>query len=886
MTAPRVYAALLRLLVPAWLRRRAGDEMRATFAERLAAAGSARERRRELARELGGLLRVAVLARAARPASLPQERPPVLDGLRQDLAFALRSGRRHRTVAALATLTLAVGVGASTAMFSVIDGVLLRPLPFERPEQIILVNPTIEEWKNNPSLQSSWRDGRFSPPELRVWLATQRSFAAAGGYTSGSARVPNGAGSERIPIAHATAGLWTALRVRPLLGRLPSGDERDSVAVVSHAFWRSHLGGDSSAVGRDLRLNDQPVRVIGVLPPQFALVGVDADVWRPLALPPGDKGLGLHYLRALGRLRDGTTMAHAEQEMTRVLRGLDAAEPRHVTHGAYLVSPVALATRDLRVPLLILGGASVLLLVAACANVTLLLLGAGAERTRELAVRRALGARKGRVARQLLVESLALGVAGAAAGLVVAAGAVRLLVAIMPEGVPRIGDVGVDLHTFGVAALLAAATGALVGCFPALSLSRVDAAESLRSRVGAARTGPLQRGIVVTELALATVLLVGAGLLTRTMRELQAVRPGFAADGLFAVQLDLPRERLYPPGVDADAADAAAGAYVARLAEAVRGIPGVTGVAMTSDMPYSPDRGTNTVQPEGYVPAPGEVTDAGRRFVSGSYFAVMGIAAAQGRVLGPADDRADAERVMVVTDAFARHFWPDGRWVGRTVGFWDDTYRVVGVIAETREHDLRGDDDKFKFYVSGRGWGDAGSNLLLRTRVPAAQLVPVLRERIWAMDRSVVIEDAMPMTERIGRSLAEDRYRTRLMVAFSVAAAVFALLGVYGVMSRAVVRRRHELGVRSALGAQRRALLSLVLGDAARIGALGAASGIVVALAASRALERLLWGVPRLDPLTYVGAAAALLALSLAASLVPARRAGNVDPVTTLRADS
>jgi putative ABC transport system permease protein len=382
------------------------------------------------------------------------------------------------------------------------------------------------------------------------------------------------------------------------------------------------------------------------------------------------------------------------------------------------------------------------------------------------------------------------------------------------------------------------------------------------------------------------VLLVGAGLLTRTMRELQRVRPGFAADGLFAVQLDLPRDRLYPPGVDGTAADAAAAAYVGRLAEVVRGIPGVTGVAMTSDMPYSRDRGTNTVQPEGYVPAPGEVTDAGRRFVSGGYFAVMGIAAAQGRVLGPADDRADAGRVMVVTDAFARHFWPDGRWVGRTVGFWDDTYRVVGVIAETREHDLRGDDDKFKFYVPARGSGEAGSNLLLRTHLPAAQLVPVLRERIWTTDRSVVIEDAMPMTDRIARSLAEDRYRTRLMVAFSVAAAVFALLGVYGVMSRAVVRRRHELGVRSALGAQRRALLSLVLGDAARIGTLGAALGIGLALAASRALERLLWGVPRLDPLTYLGAAAALLALALAASFVPARRAGDVDPVTTLRADS
>jgi hypothetical protein len=370
------------------------------------------------------------------------------------------------------------------------------------------------------------------------------------------------------------------------------------------------------------------------------------------------------------------------------------------------------------------------------------------------------------------------------------------------------------------------------------------------------------------------------------MRELQRVRPGFVAEGLYTVRLALPADRFFSPGADRSAAEAAFGAYVARLDDAVRSIPGVTGVAMTTDMPYSDDRGTNTVEPDGYVPAPGETVDAARRFVSGSYFDVMRIAPTQGRVLGPADDRADAERVMVVSDAFARHFWPDGRWLNRTVGFWGERYRVVGVIAETREHDLRGDEDQFKFYVPARGSGDVGANLLVRTRLPAAQLAPVLRERIYGVDRALVIAELMPMAERIGRSLAEDRYRTRLMVAFSGAAAVFSLLGIYGVMSRAVVRRRRELGVRAALGAPRHTLLSLVLGDAARVGALGAALGILLALAASRVLERLVWGVPRLDPLTYVGAAAALLALAVGAALVPAHRAGSVDPATTLRADS
>lgn len=505
-TARRAYAALLRVLVPAWLRHRAGDEMRATFDARLEAAATPRERWGEIARELGGLLRVAVVARveSARPARAARhaihsdrEGRLVLDGLRQDLAFAFRAMRRDRAVAALAVLTLAIGVGASTAMFSVVDAVLLRPLPFERPERIVFVGPTIEEWRNDPSLHAMWQRGRFSPPELRAWLGAQRSFEAAGGYTVGSARMPNGAGSERVPVAQATAGVWAALRVHPALGRLPRDDEPDSVAVVTHAFWRARLGADPAAVGRDLRLNDRPVRVVGVLPADFALVGVDADVWRPLPVPRGDASLRNHFLLAVGRLRDGVALAAAEHETAGLLRATVAGDAKHVTHGAHLVSPVQQATEKLRVPLLILAGASLVLLVAACANVALLLLGAGAERTRELAVRRALGARKRRVVRQLLVESIVLGVAGAAVGLLVAAGAVQLLVAVMPDGVPRIGDVGVDLRTFGVAALLAAATGVVVGCFPALALSRVDATHALRAGASTAGTGRLQRGIVV-----------------------------------------------------------------------------------------------------------------------------------------------------------------------------------------------------------------------------------------------------------------------------------------------------------------------------------------------------------------------------------------------------
>ena len=808
----------------------------------------------------------------------------MLDSIRQDLGFAFRSMRRERGVATLAILTLALGVGASSAMFGVIDSVLLRPLPFDRPERVVFVNPTVEEWKEHPSLGAIWREGRFSPPELQTWLAQQRSFQAAGGYQTTSARVPSGAGSERIPIARVTPGFWSALGMAPLHGTLPTGEETEPVVVVGHRFWRLRLGGDPSAVGRDIQLNERPVRVIAVMPPEFSLVGVDAELWQPLRVSNDGDARGNHFLNVVGRLRDDVTIARAEAETGRLLRGVAEGDAGHVTHGAYIVSPVTLATETVRTPLLVLASASVVLLLAACASVALLLLGAGADRVRELAVRQALGARKRRIALQLLVESVVLGVAGAMAGIVVAGVAVRVLVSIMPDGMPRAHEVGVDLRTFGVAALLAVATGVLVGCFPAVSLTSVDAGEALRAGATTPGRGRMQRAIVALEIALATVLLVGAGLLTRTMRELQRVQPGFDADGLLSVQLTLPYDRIYRPDVPRDSAAAHFLQFVRRLDEAVRSVPGVTAAAMTSNMPYSSDRGTNTVEPEGFRSEPGSFSnDAARRFVTGNYFEVMRMRPLQGRLIVPDDDREGAERVMVVSEEFARRFWPDGRWLDRTVGFWGEQYRVVGVIDDVREHDLRGDPDALKFYVAGSSSGDLGSNILIRSAVPAERIVPLLRERIWAVDRSVVIQDAMPMRDRIDATLAADRYRMRLMLSFSLVAASFSLLGIYGVMSRAVARRRRELGVRVALGAQRRRIVSMVLGEAACIGVAGAALGVGGALVATRVLESLIWGVPRLDPLTYVGAALGLLGLTLVASMVPANRAAGVEPMKVLR---
>jgi putative ABC transport system permease protein len=886
----RVYARLASMLLPSWFHARVGHELVATFADRVGDARSAGDRRREVVRELVGLARIAAVSR------LSARRKPTdsvtsaergwapIDVFRQDLRFGVRAMRRSRGVAGLVVLTLALGVGASSAMFSIIETVLLRPLPFDRPEQIVFVHPTLEEWRTNPSLSSEWQLGRFSPPELRTWLERQQSFDAAGGYSVWRARVPRGTGSERIQVGRATAGFWRALRVTPALGRLPiAADATEPVAVLTHDFWVSNFGSDAAVVGKTFRLNDSPVRVVGVLPSTFALVDASADLWQPYEPPSNDKELNNHMLLAVGRLRDGVSLARAEQELASILRGVAAVDPKHITHGAHLVAPVAQATAKIRVPLLILAAASLILLVAACANVALLLLGTGADRLRELAVRQALGAKKSRIVVQLLTESVVLGGGGAIAGMVVAAAVTRVLVAIMPAGIPRLGDVRVDLRTFLLASLLAIVTSIVAGCFPAVSLSRVSAGESLRTGATTQGRGRLQHAIVVAELALATVLLVGAGLLTRTLAVLQRVQPGFDPTGVVAVQLNLPWDRFYPPNGNADSSRARAAAFISKIADEVRSIPGVSNVAFASDMPYSGDRGTNAVQPEGYRPPKGEVVDAARRFVTSAYFDLLRIRPLQGRVLGPDDTRPGAERVMVVTDAFARHFWPDGRWLDRTVGLWDESYRVVGIIADTHEHDLRGDEDRFKFYVPARVGDEAADNILVRTRMDPALLAPVLRDRIWRVDASIVIEDVMPLTERMARSLTDDRYRMRLMVAFSIAAGCFALFGVYGVISRTVVRRRRELGLRVALGAPRSSILSLVLGDAARIALVGVAIGAIAALFASRVLASIVWGVPPSDPVSFAAAGIALLTVTVIAATIPARRATRVEAMIVMR---
>lgn len=913
------YGLVLRLY-PRWLRSRMGEAMLTTFADGQAEAGErgVTALLRYWLRELGGALAAGVRARlrgygvfrpdaGARGSSgrSLDRRPRGWAGghpgwsrrgrLWQDLRFAFRALRRRPAYAALAILTIGLGVGASAAMFSVVDGVLLRPLPYPHPDQLVMVYTTIPEWRGHASLGAFWDRGVFSYPEFVDWRTRQQSFQAAAALSHRTVTVTGGSVPERIQMELASPSLFPMLGIAPARGRLlttADGTGVGGAVLLSYRYWQSRFGGRADVVGREIVLDDVSRTVVGVLPRESVtrLRGLDldgadrvADVWSPITGPPHESQRGNHMYRVLARLRTGVTLAQAQDETGRLL--LAISPPGHFQHGAQVLPYLGEVTRSVRAPLLILETASILLLLVACISTAALLLGAGADRERELAVRQALGAGRGRLAGQLLTESLVLACLGGGVGILLALAVQRVLVRLAPAGVPRIDTVQVDFRVVAFAALVSAASGVLFGLVPALRLSGASPAASLRGeRVARGGRGGLQSGLVVLELALATVLLAGAGLLTRTMVTLNRVDPGFDPNGLLTVRV-APAYDRFPFAKDPEAAATALGRYFDDIVGPLRSLPGVTGVAITSNLPYSGDRSTNDIEPEGYVPAPGEVLEGERRFVSWNYLHVMRMPLLAGRLFTAADDRPDAAPVMVVASALARHFWPGESAVGKSLSFNDQRYAIVGVVADVRDRDLRGDAG-LKYFVPRRlegvyGYG-VGSIVIRSTGDPAA-LIPAVRRRIWSVDPDLPISSIVSMDERIAGSLAEQRYRMRLMLAFAALAAIFALTGVYGVVSRSVARRTRELGIRMALGARQDRVLAAVLGQGLRLAAFGGLLGLLVSLAANRVLTRFLYGTRPSDPVTLVVVALFLLVTASAAVLGPARRATRVDPVRALR---
>ncbi|HEY9226162.1 MAG TPA: ABC transporter permease, partial [Gemmatimonadaceae bacterium] len=815
---------------------------------------------------------------------------PVMDTLWQDTTFALRAFSRRPTLSLLVVVTFGLGVGAATAMYSIVDAVLMRPIDAPEPERIASIYPTFPTWRTNERLSAYWDHGTFTWPAYIEYRGKQQSFAAVGAYALRRDNFLDGTSPEQVDIGLATPELFDILGVHAFVGRLFAPDDPDDVVVLAYDFWSSRFGGSDGVIGKKVTLGGRAYTIVGVLPPRFELARwrgtsrtIDAAVWRPI-VPDGSEQYGPRngFLTAIGRLRPGVTVAQADAEAARLIPIAMVAQT--ITTGGRVVPRIEDQSAPFREPLLILVGASVMLLVAACTSVAAMLLGAGIDREAELSVRASLGAARGRLVRQLVTEGVLLGGVGGSFGILLSTVVLRFLISLAPAQMPGLANASIDLRVLGVALLVSLVFALLFTIAPALALSRVNLVGSaVNPRVARRTRGGLQQTLIVGELALATVLLLGAGLLTKTMHRLETVDPGFVPNGLLTVRV-APMYTRFQDDHDRAGLRRRVAAYFEQLSSALRAVPGVQEVAIAGVLPFSGDAGSNDVKPEGVIPKPGESMDAERRPVSSNYFDVMRMRIVAGRGFTADDDRAGVPGVVVVNEEMVRKYWPGQSAVGKRLGFWNEEWIVVGVVRDTRESNLRGERST-KFYVPGRRLSSGDGSFVIRTTGDPMQIANAIRPALWSIDPALPVTQIMSMRQRMGESIHEQQYRMRLMLAFSALATLFAVAGVYGVLSRSVARRRRELGIRAALGAVRRDVIVLLLRQGVSLAALGLSIGLLVGYFGTRVLESMLYETQRNDPLTLMAIATIVLGLTLVAAWAPAHRAAAIEPMEVLRGD-
>lgn len=881
------------LLLPRWLRRDAGAEMAAAALEGATSASAEGSIAVWLhwAREVGGVVRVAV--RARRPDSwtrrtepregVAERYPTGGDGMMSerlhDVRAAAKTLRRRPGLAALTCLTLSLGIGASTAMFSVVQSVLIRPLPYPESGELVAVYPGWPDMRGHPTMGRLADRGSWSWPEFFGVAELQTPFRQFAAWEQGGSTLTGDGPAQRVVTGRVSWELFPMLGLTPPLGRLfdQTDDRTSRITILAHSVWRDRFGRDPAALGQTVMLDDEAYQIVGVLPPGFDLAGLDrVEFWLPMTGAVTDHGLGNHgSTRAIGRLAPGVTVERAATDLTQTFASV--LPPDHGLHVGSVFPLQADLTNSSRGSILIMLGASVLLLLVAFTNAAALLLGAGLDRTRELALRGALGASRARVVRQLLAESTLLGLASVVGGVAAAIGITRLLLAIAPTAVPGLEDAALDPTVLAFAALSAFLFGGLFGLIPAWSASGID----ISGTIGAARApmaarGKLHNGIVAVQLALATVLVVSGGLLVRTVSELNGTDPGFDHERLAAIAVAVPWQRFQD--ADGESDGAASEAYQRDLLESIEAMPGVAGAAITSTPPFTGWRGNNSVWPEGWDASAVNLF-AERRFVTPDFFDVLGIEIVDGRAFDASHMSDDADPVVVISEGLAQIGWPDRSPVGSVLSYWGREATVLGVARNLRDHNVE-EVTELAFYAPG-----AEGPILVRSEGDPGALVPQLRDRVRSFDEDLPILLADGLPDLIAESTAAERYRARLMAVFAGMSTLLALLGTYGVTSRAVSRRTREIGVRVAVGAESARVWKLVASQALWLGLVGAVVGAVGAVAVGRFIASYLYGVSPTDPVTYILVLILVPSISVLAAALPARRATKIDPIEALRSD-
>jgi predicted permease len=810
-------------------------------------------------------------------------RTELFDALRQDLRFALRTLRRSPGFTAVAVLTLALGIGANTAIFSIVHGVLLRPLPWAEPEQLI----RIFDFKNGQRVTPT-------PSNFVDWREQSRSFEGMAAIDGGmSALTGVGGEPEMISTADVSANLFSLLRVRPLLGRtfVPGEDEwgAPKVAVLSEGLWRRRFGADPDVLGRSVTIGGVPRTVVGVVPNHRGYP-LGTEVWAPIGWDPEvlPRMRGAHYLRVVARLKPDVALEGAQTEMAGIAARLEEQyRTQNAGYGVMLQPLHQVIVGDIRTPLLVLLGAVGFVLLIACANVANLLLVRAAGREAEIAVRTALGAGRGRIVRQLVTESILLSLIGGAAGILIAYWGSRAFVALAPRDIPRLGEVGLDATVLLFTVAVAVLTGVLFGLVPAIQVSRPDLAQTLKEggRTGSrARRGSQRaRGVlVVAEMALAVALLIGAGLLARSFVELQRVDPGFRPDGVITFDVSLPDSKYEElPAVRA---------FAGGLLDELRGLPAARSAALAFGIPLTGFDYSLSLEIAGRPPAPPEaMLTTEIRVATPEYFATMGIPIVRGRGF-TSTDREGSPQVVVINRAAVRRFFPQEDPLGKRVslGWSRDGVRmggeIVGIIGDVRQFSLDSEVQP-EMYMSFEQWPVQSISAVVRTSAEGAALATAVRALVHELDPDLPVVGFRALDDVVSESVSQPRFYSLLLAAFAVVALLLASVGIYGVIAYGVAQRTHEIGIRVALGASGARVLRTVVGQGLALALLGVALGVAIALWVTRALASLLYGVTATDPLTFAGVGLLLLAVAALACWVPARRAASIDPMVALRSE-
>jgi putative ABC transport system permease protein len=796
-----------------------------------------------------------------------------------DLRYGLRRLLKNPGFAIVAVVALGLGIGANTAIFSLVDRVLIRPMPYADPDRLVTLweDASYINFPRNTPAVANFED----------WKKQNQVFTDLAGSRDRAGSLTGDGLPETLLGGAVTINLFQVLGVQPVLGRaFTEDDDRpgENVIILSYGLWQSRYGGDPGVIGRSILVNDAKTTIIGVMPPGFTLPKRKTQFLSPAQFTPQMlNNRATHLLSVVARLKPGITLARAQSEMTLIASRLARQYPETNRQlGAVVVPLKEQIVGNAGTALLVLLAAAGCVLLIACANVANLLLAKSAAREREMAIRTAMGAARGRLIIQMMTESVLLAIAGGLLGLLLARLSMRILVALIPIGLPGASELSIDgrllAFTLGVSLL----TGIVFGIAPALATTSPDVSERLKEGGRAGVGGKRRRfrdALVVAEVALALILLVSAGLLLQTLRNLHAIDAGFNPENILTMSTRLPSPKYADPSKRL--------AYFDAVVQKVRGLPGVAGAGFTSNLPFTSQGYTSGFSIEGRPFAPGTSQNALYREVTNDYLQTLRVRLLEGRLFGN-DDRANSLPVVIINETFKKQYWPNESPLGKRVQTSGDNtpfQTIIGVVADVRERGLELDMKPAVYLPVAQlpfGWNNP-HQLAIRTSMDPHAIAKAAREAIWAVDRDQPIADVRTMDDIVDLEVANHEQQTALLATFAALALVLASLGIYGVLSYAVTQRTREIGVRVALGASIGDVTRMVVGHGIALTVLGIIIGTGVALAVTRSMTKLLVGIKAADPAIYVAVAALLSIVALVACYVPAARAARVDPTVALR---